>query len=225
MLRFLIVFLGFAALSACSEQVPADGSARIMVMGDSLLAVHANTDRSVADNLQKSLGETVVDRAVVGARYFYALPFSGAAGMRIDAQFRPGDWDWVVINGGGNDLMLGCGCDKCDAQLDKLISEDGRKGAIAETVAQVRATGARVIYVGYLRSPGFWSPVEACGPLGDRMDTRLARMAARDRGVTFLPMSDLVPHGDKSFHGSDLVHPSPKGSAAIAARIARAMAR
>jgi lysophospholipase L1-like esterase len=38
--------------------------------------------------------------------------------------------------------------------------------------------------------------------------------------VFFLPMSDLVPNGDRSYHALDLVHPSAKGSAAIGARIA-----
>jgi acyl-CoA thioesterase-1 len=35
----------------------------------------------------------------------------------------------------------------------------------------------------------------------------------------------LVPHGDRSFHASDMIHPSAKGSAAAAQRIARVIAK
>jgi acyl-CoA thioesterase I len=41
--------------------------------------------------------------------------------------------------------------------------------------------------------------------------------------MIFVPMSDLVPDGDPSLHQQDLIHPSPKGSAAIAARLAAAI--
>ena len=45
-------------------------------------------------------------------------------------------------------------------------------------------------------------------------------MAKRDRGVVFLSIADMVTPGDTSFHAADLVHPSVKGSQAIAERIA-----
>jgi acyl-CoA thioesterase-1 len=105
--------------------------------------------------------------------------------------------------------------------MTRLISPDGTQGAIPDLVAKLRATGARVIYTGYLRTPGVLSPVESCGPLGDQMDRRLTLMAARDPGIHFVLLSDLVTQdGDRSFHGVDMVHPSVKGSRAIAARIA-----
>jgi lysophospholipase L1-like esterase len=52
------------------------------------------------------------------------------------------------------------------------------------------------------------------------MDARMARLAALDRGVHFIPMSDVVPEGDRTYHAVDLIHPSPKGSDAIGNRIA-----
>jgi lysophospholipase L1-like esterase len=82
-----------------------------------------------------------------------------------------------------------------------------------------------VIYVGYLRNPGTATPVKACGPAGNELDRRLGRMAALDSGVDFLAMSDLVPNGDTSFHQFDRIHPSPKGSRAIAQRIAARIKR
>ena len=178
---------------------------------------------AVANVMERDLGEDVLDRSVVGARYFYALPISGSTGLRLSAQYWPGKWDWIVMNGGGNDLLFGCGCGKCDRMLNRLVSADGRSGAIPSFVADIRKSGARVIYVGYLRNPGVMTPIKACGPAGNELDRRMALMAERDAGVTFLPMSDLVPNEDTSYHQFDLIHPSVKGSRAIALRITHAI--
>ena len=197
--------------------------ARILVMGDSLLAVNGMSGGAVADALERETGTEVTDRSVPGARFFHPLPISGAAGLSIPKQYVRGSWEWVVLNGGGNDVLWGCGCGPCGGTLERLISADGRRGEIARTVSQLRSSGAKVIFVGYLRSNGFDSPVEKCSVTGDEMDRRLTLMAANDPGVMFLSMADLVPMGDQSYYGPDLIHPSPKGSAAIAARIAAAM--
>lgn len=192
----------------------------VLVMGDSLMASNRLKGGSVSKALADALGTKVEDNAVFGARYFYLLPITGAAGMRIDAQFRGGPYDYVVMNGGGNDLLFGCGCGACKRMLDRLISADGRSGAIPELVAEIRATGAKVIYTGYLRTPGVISPVEGCGPLGDKMDRRLTAMASATEGVSFIRLADLVKKdGDTSYHAIDLVHPSIKGSRAIAAKV------
>ena len=209
----------------CGEAVTSTTQSRILVLGDSMMASNSVVNGTVADGIEAALGEEVIDRSVIGARYFYLLPLSGAAGLRLDAQYRPGKWDFVVLNGGGNDLLFGCGCGKCDGVLNRLVSPDGRTGAIPTFVAKLRASGARVIYVGYLRNPGTATPVNACGPAGNELDRRLGRMAALDSGVDFLAMSDLVPNGDTSFHQFDRIHPSPKGSRAIAQRIAARIKR
>lgn len=213
----LVLCLG---LWACTEPVPSSGTARIIATGDSMLAWNAASNRSVVDALEQRLGARIVDRSVVGARYHYVLPISGSLGVRIGAQYVSNTWDWAVMNGGGNDLWLGCGCRKCEAQLDRLISEDGTSGTVFQAVQKARADGAKVAYVGYLRTPGQPSVIDHCRAWGDRYEARLERMAARDPGITFVSVADVVPNGDLSFHDVDRIHPSPKGSAAIAARIA-----
>lgn len=192
---------------------------RILVLGDSMMAWNHGTGNSVADAIEATLGAKVVDRSLSGARYFYGLPISGSLGLRLTKQYRTGNWDWVVMNGGGNDLLFGCGCSKCDRMLDRLVSKDGRQGAIPEFVEQIRKSGAQVLYVGYLRNPGIPSPIRACRPAGNELDRRLAKMAQTRTGVSFVPMADLVPTGDRSFHHGDMIHPSIKGSGHIAARI------
>ncbi|MEL6648447.1 MAG: SGNH/GDSL hydrolase family protein, partial [Pseudomonadota bacterium] len=204
----------------CGESVSRDFPSRILVVGDSMLAFNRLNDASVADAIEQTLREPVVDRSIVGARFHYALPITGAAGMNITKQYVPGAWDWVVVNGGGNDLWMGCGCLVCDAKIDRLISEDGTKGTIPGFLSDLRQSGAKVIYVGYLRSPGRVSPIEHCRDEGAKMEARIAKLAKLDRGLIYLSLEDLVPHGDGSFHGIDMVHPSFKGSKAIGQIIA-----
>ncbi|MBE0454301.1 MAG: SGNH/GDSL hydrolase family protein [Roseovarius sp.] len=193
-------------------------------MGDSLFAMHKLAGQSVGATLRSTLAEPVVDNSIAGARFFYKLPISGAIGLSIPKQHRGGSWDWVVLNGGGNDLWLGCGCSRCERRMDRLISENGRRGAIPGLVSRLRQSGAQVIYVGYLRTPGVNSPIEHCVDEGDEMDARMARLAALDQGVHFVPLADMVPHGDLSYHAMDRIHPSMKASRAIGLRIARLIA-
>ncbi len=219
-LKALVWPLVMLALGACTETVTRADAPRILLMGDSMMALHGTVGQSVSHAMERRLGEPVIDRSVSGARFLYALPISGAAGLNITKQYRAGDWDWIVMNGGGNDILFGCGCGACDRRLDRLISEDGKRGVIPGFVSRMRATGANVVMVGYLHTPGVRSPIERCVDEGNEMDARMARLAALDRGVHFLAMSDVVPPGDRTYHALDLIHPSPKGSDAIGGRIA-----
>jgi len=214
------LFALIVVLSGCTGGTQSGQSARILTMGDSLLAWNNISRQSISDSVANTLGEPVVDRSVSAARIIYHLPVSGSAGLNIRKQYRPGDWDWIIVNGGGNDLWFGCGCIACDRKLDKLISKDGRKGAIPGMLSELRQTGARVIYVGYLRSPGVGSPIEHCRSEGDVLEQRITKLADLDSGIYFLSLRDLVPHGDRSYHALDMIHPSIKASTAVGKQIA-----
>lgn len=203
-----------------SGLVAQDPRPRILAMGDSMMAWHNVSGRSIPQVISNELGEPVVSQAIGGARIIYNLPISGAMGMKITNQYRKGDWDWIVVNGGGNDLWLGCGCTACDKRLNRMISDDGKKGVVPGMVSNLRQSGARVIYVGYLRSPGVGSVIDSCRPAGDEFEARIEAMSKLDKGLYFVSIADLVPHGDRSFHGVDMIHPSVKGSAAIGKRLA-----
>ena len=223
-MRLVLLLAVFLGLAACGESIATSETqpARILVMGDSMMAWNRPVGGQVARALSARLGQGVDDRSVIGARHFYPLPATGAAGLRISAQARGGPYDWVVLNGGGNDLLFSCGCGACTNTMNQLVSEDGSTGAIPTLVAQLRASGARVIHTGYMRTKGVRSIVRGCRPLGDELERRLARMAARDPGVWFVNLANLVEvEGDTSLHSGDLVHPSVKGSARIAERVAK----
>ncbi|MEM1233477.1 MAG: SGNH/GDSL hydrolase family protein, partial [Pseudomonadota bacterium] len=138
-------------------------------------------------------------------------------------QYRSGDYEWVVLNGGGNDLWLGCGCTQCEGRMAQIISRDGSSGRLPDLVSQIRRDGAKVLYVGYLRSPGFGSPIEHCRDDGDELERRVELMAASMDGVWLVSNRQIVSPGDKSFHAIDRIHPSVKGSRVIGKRVASAI--
>lgn len=221
----LLCLAALAMLAGCGEPVPVDGTARVLLLGDSLMSSNRATGQSVADVIEAATGKAVIDRSVPGARILYDLPISGSAGLSIPQQYRPGPWDVVVMNGGGNDLLFGCGCGKCSRVLDALVASDGQSGAIPRLVRRIAQDGARVIYTGYLRNPGVATPIKSCGAAGNELDRRMQRLARLVPGMRYVVLADVVPNRDRSFHQGDLIHPSVKGSAAIAGRVLRAMGR
>ena len=208
---------GAAAASAQDEAVDPP---RILAIGDSLMAWHSISGRAIPDIVADELEEPTENRSFGGARMIFKVPFLGGAGMQISHQIIEGDWDWVVMNGGGNDLWFGCGCQKCDAKLDRLITDEGDEGEIPRVINEIRETGAKVLYFGYLRSPGVDSMIEECRDEGDELERRIASFAKSAKGVYFLSNTDLVPEGDLSYHGIDRIHPSLKASGEIGKRIA-----
>jgi lysophospholipase L1-like esterase len=216
-----LLLLGVTAVSPGATEA----QARILAIGDSMLAANSQAGRSVAANLERLLGERVKDHSVPGAHMIYRLPITGAMGMSIPKQFRGAGYDVVVVNGGGNDLWLGCGCVRCERRLDKLIVREGNRGALPQLFAQILNSGAQVVYVGYLRSPGIHTPIENCKDEGDELEARIARLAGRVRGLHYVSLQDLVPHGDRSYFAFDGIHPSAKASQLIAHRVATTLKR
>ncbi|MEM1373135.1 MAG: SGNH/GDSL hydrolase family protein [Pseudomonadota bacterium] len=204
-----VLFILLAGLWAAGAQAQ---DARIQLLGDSLMAWNSITGRSIPSVLSRQLGEDVDSRAVTGAMI-----------RGISRQYQSGDYEWVVLNGGGNDLWLGCGCSQCEGRMSQIISRDGSSGRLPSLVSQIRRDGAKVLYVGYLRSPGFGSPIEHCRDDGDELERRVALMATSMEGVWLVSNRQLVSPGDKSFHALDRIHPSVKGSQVIGKRIASAI--
>ena len=193
--------------------------ADILTMGDSVLAW--NGSRSIGNVVAAETGQRVVKGARSGARVIQPNPLLRAGGLDIPRQFRAGPWDWVILNGGANDLSATCRCARCEAQLTALLGPDGRSGAIASVVAQLRARGSRVLILGYYGPSGRGGGMDACREELAELDARAARLAARDPGVRFVDAGDVMT--DPSLYDRDNVHPSPAGSAAIGRLIARAL--
>ncbi|QFU10065.1 GDSL-like Lipase/Acylhydrolase [Rhodobacteraceae bacterium THAF1] len=205
----------FCVLMLCAGMARGD----ILVMGDSVLAW--NGSQSVGDVVAARTGQRVVKGARSGARIVQPNPLLRAAGLEIPRQYKRGSWDWVILNGGANDLSGSCRCARCDAELNTLLTSDGRNGAIAQIVGQLRAMGAKVLIVGYYGPSGRGGGMDACREELAELDARAGRLAARDPGVRFVETGQVMT--DPSLYDPDNVHPSPSGSAAIGALIVDAL--
>lgn len=224
MFRKIIVLLGLSGLLfACQDSVRHNQDARILAIGDSLLSWNSAFGSSVPDVISKELGQPVVNRSVSGAWMLTRDGDEEGRGVNVPYQYEQGAWEWVVVNGGGNDLLFGCGCGRCDTVMDRLISADGSAGQIPDLVRRIRADGARVLYTGYLRSPDLLTPIEHCKNDGDELETRIARLAAAEDGVYYVSMQDVVPPGGLTYFAPDLIHPARKTSRKVGERLASAI--
>lgn len=92
-----------------SERLAAAPDARILVLGDSMMWWGEPGDQSIGQALARTLGEPVVNLSVPGARISHPDTEARGAGFDIRTQFVARQWDWVVIEGGANDLGDECG--------------------------------------------------------------------------------------------------------------------
>lgn len=211
MLRLIAKILIVLVFSMPVAKAYADSkNQKILTLGDSLMAWNSLGNGSVADAISLISGAEIVDRSIVAS-------FLLTGG--IDRQYLEGDWDWVVTNGGGNDLWLGCGCRRCENSLDSMMSPDGKTGRIADLLLRARSGGARVIYVGYLRSPGIETPIEHCKADGEELERRIELFARTHPDIYFISLVDLVPFGARNYLSWDRIHPSRVASFLIAERI------
>ncbi len=212
MLRSIIfLLLALTATLGCQESISKNPNARILTIGDSMLAWNSATGGSVSHAIERELSEPIVDRSIAGSWMQVSIPY----------QYVTKKWDWVIVNGGGNDLMFGCGCFQCAHTLDRLISNDGTSGLIPEFLKRIRDRGANVLYAGYLRSPKLITPIEGCKNEGDELEARIERFAFAEENIYFVSMQDVVPPGGITYFSPDLIHPSRKSSKLIGRRLAQ----
>lgn len=216
----IMLFFLTGLVAACQESVSRNEGARILAVGDSLMAWNSAWGSSIPHVMEEALGEPVVDRSIRGAWMTVRDPKDDKGAINIPNQYVSGDWDWVVVNGGGNDLLFGCGCGMCSKVLDRMISKDGMDGQIPTFARRVRDDGARVLFTGYLRSPGLLTPIEHCKNEGDELEERLIQLASKEEGIVFVSNKDVVPSGGISYFSPDLIHPSRKSSRIIGRKLA-----
>lgn len=207
-------------LSACVSATPPSDRA-ILAIGDSVMAWNGN--RGIPEAVEAQLGRTVVDGAQSGAHLTHPNATAGALGFDITRQFRGGNWDWVILTGGGNDLRGNCQTPAEAGILTGLIGPNLR-GDIPTLIARIRATGAKVGFVGYYdgaqAGPTGFTP---CQGAFDTINARMTQLAARDPGLLFFDAGDVINTADTGLYAPDLIHPSPRGSAVIGRNLAEAM--
>lgn len=195
---------------------------RVLAIGDSVLAWHKWTGRDIPSVMGATLGAKVDNAARPGARFSNVSALGRATGFDVRAQFRRGNWDIVLINGGANDMLADCNCRACDDVLDTLIAPD-LSGEVSTLIAEVRTTGAEVLWMGYYASARS-GQFAGCRPYLVEYDARLARLAAQVPGMTFVDSEAAIDANDRSLFAFDGIHPSPSGARRIGAFLAQSIA-
>ena len=208
-------------LSACVGAAAPAADRPILAIGDSVMAW--NGDRGIPEVVSEALGRPVADRSRSGAHLTQPNRALAALGFDIGRQVRDGDWDWVILTGGGNDLRATCSTPAEAATRDGLISP-ALAGDIPDLVARLRATGAKVAFVGYYDgATGQPTSFTPCQGAFDTINARMTRLAARDPGLLFYDAGEAIDASDRGLYARDLIHPSPTGSERIGRGLARAM--
>jgi len=217
MLRVFPSTLVLAPLIGCGGP-PLEGD--LLAIGDSVFAFHAEEERGIANVIGEELGLEVADASVSGA---YLTAEEG--GDDIREQYQEGDWSWLVMDGGGNDVNDECQCTDCGSNIDSLVSADGQRGALPEFAESVRSAGVRIAFMGYYSVPdnaefGF----HLCNDEVETFRERLVLWAEDDPGILFIDAGDVMTPEDRSLYADDNVHPSVAGSRAIGEHLAAAIA-
>ncbi|MEO0740117.1 MAG: SGNH/GDSL hydrolase family protein [Bacteroidota bacterium] len=201
-----------------------DGS--VLVLGDSVMEWNADQEAAIADVIAAELNRAVVNGGVSGARLSMPEDESeqGALGYDIRAQYRPRGWEWVVMDGGANDLGDECNCGTCERTLDEMVSSDGHAGHYPDFVRDVVSDGSRVLVMGYYFPPnGPETAFTDCLDEFETLNARLDRMAASLDGVFYASAALVIDSTDLTHYDEDHVHPSIEGSRLIGQQLAHAM--
>ena len=178
----------------CAELERLGDGYRILAIGDSMLDWNVDACGAVPDFVGMMLGEPVDNQAVGGAVMVQEIP----------GQFIEGPWDWVIINGGGNDVEV------CESEEECLRQYGRAMRNLERLLDEVAVGGTQVALVGY---PEFTDEgVEIWSSFGDiAMSEMEARAASRD-DVHFVDLRPWV-NGEQQphFFDDDLVHPSIAG--------------
>lgn len=218
----MLALCALLSLTACGL-LPQKPGGDILVIGDSVMAWNGFSDADVGHVIGDELNREVVNRAALGAQ----IDASGARsllGLNIPAQLSSGPWNWVVMNGGANDLGGSCEGGNRAAVIDGLMSADGTVGKISDLIARARAQGAQVLWMGYYQAPNSTS-FKGCRPVLVELERRIAVHAAANQGVYFVDAEDAFDPSDATLFASDKTHPSAKGSAVLGRFLARTIAQ
>ena len=188
--------------------------ANIQVIGDSVFGSDAEGCASIAGFMSLRLELKVTDNAIPGATVI------GEDG--IPSQYESGNWDWTVIDGGGNDAMAYCSeCDddECDEKLDEIMT-DNNKGLMPDLISKAKNDGSKIINLGYYSVPE-GSEFEDLILEIELLNDRYKEFAEANDDVYFISLKDVMsPEETPDYYSEDLVHPSEEGHQAIGNHIA-----
>lgn len=205
-------------LFGCTEPRNNKPQQDILLIGDSVMSWNRSSGGDVGRQLEAKLRRSVTTMATPGAR-LRATGISGLGNLSIQNQLFSGTWNWVVINGGANDLGRNCGCTSCAGELELLMSSDGKSGIVPDIVRRAQGYGARVLWIGYYQAPQSRA-FRGCRPALVELERRISNFAEKTPSFFFIDAEDFFDPEQQELYARDLTHPSTLGSALIARQVA-----
>lgn len=214
-------------LVSCGEDrsaLPTQG--RLLAIGDSVLSFHGDDDAPILAALE--LGYAAANESAAGAWVAHPQGRSTAWPVDVRSQYDRAPslrYDWVIVNGGSNDLSRSCACRACETTLEQLVGADGRSGHLPELADRIRADGAQIVFVGYFDvQPWSVTDATACNSIFNELDGRVRQMAEARDGVWFLDASDVITTDRIELYHPDGRHTSVRGSQLLGRELAELIA-
>ena len=185
--------------------------AEIFVVGDSALEWHLRSGRSAPERMGEKLDRPVYNAARRGQMMTEGLETS------IPNQYIDGDWDWVVINGGFNDLSDLCQCGECPATQENIHT------VLSDFVSARVEEGKRVLLWSYYDMPRGLFNGEECNDAIQRLRTQKRTLADAHPNVFWVDGREAISKETRRNYYIDRVHPSRLGSKRIGQQLADAI--
>ena len=205
------MILAVILLTACTESKRGsleDG--RILGIGDSIFEWNTG-DGSVIEVIGEVLEQPAYNNAISGSMISTDDEWS------IPNQWIEGDWDWVVLDGGANDLNEHCQCGECASVHDEIET------AYVNLISTLRTQNVNVVIWGYYVFPEESEEFGICNDNVNVLSEMQQTLAATDTGVLWVDGREQINGEDLSYFDDDLIHPSVSGSKLIGEQIARAI--
>jgi acyl-CoA thioesterase-1 len=199
----------------------------ILVVGDSIMASHGQLCQGVAGHAALALERSIEDHSLGGRRLDHPDSDDDVTG-----QYEPGPWEWVVMTGGGNDLLQECECNveghdeqACWDVMDSLLDAELSSGELLDFLALVEADpshAATVLLLGYYPfMEQSWANFDGCNGYLPELNARYAALAEQREDLIFVSTEatmDLEAHPERIF--VDGIHPSVEGAQALGMLVA-----
>ena len=212
------VLLGLCVATGCTDEYVFPDDATMIAVGDSFLSWHKEDGLSIPEVAGRKRKGVMGNAAEPGA------PVLGSDDWTIPHQYDSGPWDWVVVNGGGNDIMDRCDCRNCGRVMDRIISHDGQTGALRRLVDQAVEDGAMVAIVGYMNLLPAAQESPQCNDELVTLRERKQAMADSIIAAIYVDASEAMDGSNARLYDDDNLHPSVAGSRAVGRMLADAMA-
>lgn len=201
--------LFFSSLFGCE---PGTG---LLAVGDSVFDYHVEDGESIPEVVASELGIAVQNNAIGGSH------LSSNYGEGIPETYETGDWSWVLVDGGANDLNDECSCGDCEVLLDELISPDSSGGIMRDFVEEIQGDGHPVALLGYYMVPeGAEFGFANCEETIRELNTRYDALAEQVDGVYYIDAGEVITPDQNELYDADNVHPSVEGARVLGEFIA-----